>query len=115
MLLDQHLHFRIGHEKRLGRLLAFTPLLRLDLTRIGLSSVPTAPPRAVKVMPSASIERVRSPRASMMAPDYTQWHGMFEVAERFYMKLIPEARALLDTAQGKLMSFKEARRRYGVA
>ena len=27
--------------------------------------------------------------ASMMAPDYTQWHGMFEVAERFYMKLIP--------------------------
>ena len=36
--------------------------------------------------------------ASMMAPDYTQWHGMFEVAERFYMKLIPEARAVTAAA-----------------
>ncbi len=32
--------------------------------------------------------------ASMMAPDYTQWHGFFEVAERFYQELIPEAREL---------------------
>jgi hypothetical protein len=32
--------------------------------------------------------------ASMMAPDYTHWHGMFEVAERFYMELIPQAREL---------------------
>jgi len=32
--------------------------------------------------------------ASMMAPDYTHWHGMFEVAERFYMGLIPQAREL---------------------
>lgn len=30
--------------------------------------------------------------ASMMAPDYTHWHGMYEVAERFYMGLIPQAR-----------------------
>ncbi|MDJ0762697.1 MAG: multiheme c-type cytochrome [Myxococcota bacterium] len=29
--------------------------------------------------------------ASMMAPDYTQWHGFFEIAERFYQELIPEA------------------------
>ena len=36
--------------------------------------------------------------ASMMAPDYTQWHGMFEVAERFYMELIPEAREITATA-----------------
>ena len=36
--------------------------------------------------------------ASMMAPDYTQWHGMFEVAERFYMALIPEARELAAAA-----------------
>ena len=36
----------------------------------------------------------------MMAPDYTQWHGMFEVAERFYMKLIPEARAITAAARG---------------
>lgn len=36
--------------------------------------------------------------ASMMAPDYAHWHGMFEVAERFYDKLIPEARELADRA-----------------
>ncbi|MBW1807449.1 MAG: hypothetical protein JRJ87_04595 [Deltaproteobacteria bacterium] len=34
--------------------------------------------------------------ASMMAPDYTQWHGFFEVAERFYMKLIPKAEELAE-------------------
>ncbi len=32
--------------------------------------------------------------ASMMAPDYTQWHGFFEVAERFYIELIPQAEEL---------------------
>ena len=36
--------------------------------------------------------------ASMMAPDYTHWHGMYEVAERFYMELIPEARELTREA-----------------
>lgn len=36
--------------------------------------------------------------ASMMAPDYAHWHGMYEVAERFYMGLIPEARELARTA-----------------
>ncbi len=30
--------------------------------------------------------------AAMMGPDYTQWHGMYEVAERFYMELVPQAR-----------------------
>lgn len=30
-------------------------------------------------------------RASIMAPDYAHWHGMYEVAERFYMGLIPQA------------------------
>jgi hypothetical protein len=37
--------------------------------------------------------------ASMMAPDYTHWHGMFEVAERFYKHLIPEARELVEHAE----------------
>ena len=32
--------------------------------------------------------------AAMMAPDYTHWHGMYEVAERFYMELIPQAREI---------------------
>ncbi len=27
--------------------------------------------------------------ASMTAPDYAHWHAMYEVAERFYMELIP--------------------------
>ncbi|MFQ5665939.1 MAG: multiheme c-type cytochrome [Candidatus Binatia bacterium] len=32
--------------------------------------------------------------ASMQGPDYTQWHGFFEVAQRFYFELIPQAQAL---------------------
>ncbi len=36
--------------------------------------------------------------ASMMAPDYAHWNGMFEVAERFYQELIPQARALCAQA-----------------
>jgi len=36
--------------------------------------------------------------ASMMAPDYTHWHGMYEVAERFYMEVIPQARELAGHA-----------------
>ena len=34
----------------------------------------------------------------MMAPDYTHWHGMFEVGERFYMELIPQAREMAQHA-----------------
>jgi hypothetical protein len=37
--------------------------------------------------------------ASMMAPDYTHWHGMYEVAERFYKELIPQARELIEHAR----------------
>jgi hydroxylamine dehydrogenase len=33
--------------------------------------------------------------ASMMAPDYAHWHGMYEVAERFYMELVPQIRELI--------------------
>jgi len=41
--------------------------------------------------------------ASMMAPDYAHWHGMSEVAERFYQQLIPQAREIASFAeqQGK--------------
>ena len=35
----------------------------------------------------------------MMAPDYAHWHGMFEVAERFYKELIPQARELAKHAE----------------
>ena len=34
----------------------------------------------------------------MMAPDYAHWHGMYEVAERFYQKLIPQAREMAKHA-----------------
>ena len=37
--------------------------------------------------------------ASMMAPDYAHWHGMYEVAERFYMGLIPQAREIVEHAR----------------
>ena len=37
--------------------------------------------------------------ASMMAPDYAHWHGMYEVAERFYVELIPQAREIARHAQ----------------
>jgi hypothetical protein len=36
--------------------------------------------------------------ASMMAPDYAHWHGMYEVAERFYQQLIPQAREIAKHA-----------------
>lgn len=32
--------------------------------------------------------------ASMQGPDYTQWHGFYEVAKNFYTELIPEAEEL---------------------
>ena len=34
--------------------------------------------------------------AAMMGPDYTQWHGNFEVADRFYNEFIPELRELIE-------------------
>ena len=34
--------------------------------------------------------------AAMMGPDYTQWHGMFEVAERFYQEFVPELREVIE-------------------
>lgn len=37
--------------------------------------------------------------ASMMAPDYAHWHGMYEVAERFYQQLIPQAREIAAHAE----------------
>lgn len=32
--------------------------------------------------------------AAMMGPDYTQWHGFFEVANRFYNEFLPELKAI---------------------
>ncbi|MFN3408182.1 MAG: ammonia-forming cytochrome c nitrite reductase subunit c552 [Limisphaerales bacterium] len=34
--------------------------------------------------------------ASMMGPDYTHWHGTYEVAKHFYAKYIPELQELVE-------------------
>lgn len=34
--------------------------------------------------------------AAMMGPDYTQWHGNFDLAENFYTKIIPEVKHLIE-------------------
>ena len=39
--------------------------------------------------------------AAMMAPDYTHWHGMYEVAERFYMGLVPQTREVIQHARAE--------------
>jgi len=33
---------------------------------------------------------------SMMGPDYTHWHGTYEVAKHFYAKFVPELRELVE-------------------
>jgi len=37
--------------------------------------------------------------ASMMAPDYTHWHGMYEVADRFYVEMVEEVREVIAEAR----------------
>jgi hypothetical protein len=38
--------------------------------------------------------RVARHGASMMAPDYTHWHGLYEVAKHWYTKFVPELQAI---------------------
>jgi hydroxylamine dehydrogenase len=33
---------------------------------------------------------------SMMAPDYTHWHGLYEVGKHFYMEFIPELKEISE-------------------
>jgi hydroxylamine dehydrogenase len=42
--------------------------------------------------------------AAMMGPDYTQWHGFYEVAHRFYMEFIPQAEHLLPGVTKEYMA-----------
>ncbi len=39
--------------------------------------------------------------AAMFAPDYTQWHGFFEVAERFYMEFLPNVEEVIAHAKAE--------------
>lgn len=34
--------------------------------------------------------------ASMMAPDYTHWHGTYEVSKKFYTEMVPEIETLAE-------------------
>jgi len=36
---------------------------------------------------------------AMMGPDYVQWHGNYDLAERFYLEIIPEAKEIVDHAR----------------
>jgi hydroxylamine dehydrogenase len=40
---------------------------------------------------------------AMMGPDYTQWHGFFEVAKIFYTEFIPEAEQLMPGVTSDVM------------
>ena len=40
---------------------------------------------------------------AMMGPDYTQWHGFFEVAKTFYTEFIPEAEHLMPGVTAEVM------------
>ena len=35
----------------------------------------------------------------MMGPDYTHWHGTYEIAKRFYSELIPELEDLVENGR----------------
>ncbi|OLQ72935.1 hydroxylamine oxidoreductase [Photobacterium proteolyticum] len=37
--------------------------------------------------------------AAMQAPDYVQWHGMYEVAERFYIEMVPQYLEIVEKAE----------------
>ncbi len=44
---------------------------------------------------------------AMMGPDYVQWHGFYDIAERFYMEMIPEAEHLLPGVSDEILSRPE--------
>jgi len=44
--------------------------------------------------------RVARHGASMMAPDYTHWHGLYEVAKHWYSKFLPELREIVEKNAG---------------
>jgi predicted CxxxxCH...CXXCH cytochrome family protein len=46
--------------------------------------------------------------AAMMGPDYTHWHGMYEVSKHFYMKFLP---AVIEVAEGASAELGEKYRR----
>ncbi|MBI4714980.1 MAG: cytochrome C552 [Nitrospirae bacterium] len=52
--------------------------------------------------------------ASMMGPDFTQWHGFYEVAKHFYNEFLPEAEALSPGITKKFLDRDEHRWKQGL-
>jgi hypothetical protein len=46
---------------------------------------------------------------AMMGPDYVQWHGFYDIAERFYIELIPEAEHLMPGVTKEILARPEHR------
>ncbi len=53
--------------------------------------------------------------AAMMGPDYTQWHGFYEVAQNFYFHFIPEAEELLPGVSAKYLESPMHQWRKGIS
>ena len=45
----------------------------------------------------------------MMGPDYTHWHGMYEVAKHFYQNFLPQVVEAAATKSPKLKARYEAK------
>lgn len=45
--------------------------------------------------------------ASMMAPDYTHWHGTYDLAKHFYTKMVPELEHLIEGGMASSDSVKQ--------
>lgn len=45
--------------------------------------------------------------ASMMGPDFTQWHGFYEIGKHFYNKFLPEAESLLPGSTRSVLAMPE--------
>jgi len=52
---------------------------------------------------------------SMMGPDFTQWHGFYEVAKHFYTKFIPELKELEPKLASKILAMEEHRWKKGLS
>lgn len=53
--------------------------------------------------------------ASMMGPDFTQWHGFYEVAKHFYTKFLPEAEELLPGSTREVLLMPEHQWKTGMS
>ena len=52
--------------------------------------------------------------ASMQGPNYTQWHGFYEVVKHFYFKFLPEAEELSPGIEAQFVKGPDHERRKGM-